>query len=271
MIKMHVFYNRASWHSLLKNAIFPFIKHVNKLNIIELFLLDFSYDRGDHITLTLHVPHNNIDSLEKCINKYIKKYINLNPSALPTQNLIKQSFFIDFPNNSVRYNLFRDKEVVSHIIDLEMRSYLSESMLNLLVIEGVDVDSLLLFLVFLSYILFIHNDSKIADRAADNDFVTLCNLLNTSSLSISKKAEIVFHENKKTLSLFFDEINKNIEFSKRVLLWNTRCQKNFDRITSLNQKFISLFRYLTLLHPLINEELFLISIKVNFLIRLDID
>jgi len=143
-IRISVYYNRLAWTELIRDCLKPFI-FANRANKnIDQFFISFSTDQGDNIRLVLECTAEDKVKFVEEMHLYLINYINENPSSIPYTSYWGNSFFMDFENNSLQYNLF-DIDHKNNII--ELLSFISELILDTFAEEDYDDSSVLTFVL----------------------------------------------------------------------------------------------------------------------------
>lgn len=108
---MSIFYQREKWHSLLsaiQREIFSQPEIRNELTGLIVYL---NRHRGPGIRLALKLKSPGTGA-HRLIEDPINSFLTGNPSTLVAQRSPITAFFIDFPNNQIRYNLFNQRSVM---------------------------------------------------------------------------------------------------------------------------------------------------------------
>lgn len=98
-----IFYDQTEWHSLILNAILPFVE---KTKEVDDFFLSLSRNRGNHVKLFLLTSKSEAKKLVQKADSYFNDFIGdhkiSNKESLFSQNGI----FRDFESNTVHYGLY---------------------------------------------------------------------------------------------------------------------------------------------------------------------
>lgn len=101
-ISLH--YDETMWHKAIVQGVKPFIKRTKDINS---FVLKLDREQGDSIRMTV-IPNEtaNIEMLVKNIDKWFKNFLLNSPSTLSKSLINKESFFLNFKNNTIHYGTF---------------------------------------------------------------------------------------------------------------------------------------------------------------------
>ncbi len=144
-LKTSVFYARNCWHELLDNAMSSFLADLQKDEYIDRYLVLFGDMQGDHIKMSLEIPHNEIQGVNERIYQFFNDYLGRNPSLALTGNKHPQ-FFMNFRNNSVHTNLYKHPFTAQ---EFDTRYHISQSLLKAFKNDEVEAESTLTFTIYM--------------------------------------------------------------------------------------------------------------------------
>ena len=142
-----IFYAKSKWHELM-----PIIRTLlceNELiasNEVNIFL---SPHQGSSIRVAVR---NTGESSRIKIDKFIVgigEYMNMNPSPIMPIELPVRSFFADFPNNVIKYNLFNERSFAPAGLS-KFQIALSQLLLTFFDDHPIDDEGLFTLLVYLN-------------------------------------------------------------------------------------------------------------------------
>lgn len=91
---------------LIDDAVNPFIKKAREEKMVNDFFLMLNFESGDNIRISFHIDPQNMREFLINFDAYFKKFL----SAFPSETKLRRSgtlkYFMDFPVNSVQYNVF---------------------------------------------------------------------------------------------------------------------------------------------------------------------
>lgn len=99
-LKSSTFYHSAAWAKFITNGFLPFIKKYPT----AAYFFSFNNEQGHNIRLAIAFNTREFENAAQDLHQHLHNFLKENPSANTISN--NQSLFQDFPNNSVRYNLF---------------------------------------------------------------------------------------------------------------------------------------------------------------------
>jgi hypothetical protein len=142
-----VFYRRSNWHTLLKAA-----REITELHEVRKEVKDVRLfihtDRGESLRLALKM-HPSVDcEASQIITHSINKFLRENPTEARPVVLPINGFFTDFENNSVKYNLFNERLILTCRLAI-FQSLISNLLLHFFHEHPVDEDGLFTLVVYL--------------------------------------------------------------------------------------------------------------------------
>jgi len=106
-INLSLFYNSDSWNFLVREGITRFFESVGSTSTYDAkFVLMFSFERGDNIRITTKIKGKLVDRFLFDFDFFFQEFMIRNPSEKKSVHVHLQSVFLEFPVNSVRYNLY---------------------------------------------------------------------------------------------------------------------------------------------------------------------
>ena len=124
-----IFYNQVAWHELLSGFISPYIQQ-NQNNILH-WHLSLSTYRGEHISLVIE-PNGENTGLEEDFGKKAGAFLANFPSPMKVIKYPLDGLFMDYPNNTIEYNIEALSPPVDNQSLLAVKQQLSEIMLQAL-------------------------------------------------------------------------------------------------------------------------------------------
>lgn len=144
-IRVSVFYAESAYRQLIGDFLKPYVLEQRQAGNIKELFLSFSKDQGDHIRLAFECPAENRDQFADDFHDRLEDYLAKNPSESTEEEYIRNGFFMNFPDNSIQYNLFRS----SFTDDAgALQLLLSERILNVFAEEDFDDSSMLSFVLY---------------------------------------------------------------------------------------------------------------------------
>ncbi len=105
-LNISIFYSQDAWYELISKGINIWAKKIlSKAYVID-FKFCLSTVRGDSIKLILIIKKEKSEKLASISDKFFRKFLSNNSSYKPeNERLFCSSFFLDYPNNSIYYDL----------------------------------------------------------------------------------------------------------------------------------------------------------------------
>lgn len=113
-LKSSIFYHSTAWPNFIINGFTPFIKKYPNAS----YFFAFSKEQGHNIRLAIAFNTREFETAAQHLHQHLNDFLKENPSSNTTSN--SQSLFKDFPNNSVRYNLFEHVPFAIEFPDQEL-------------------------------------------------------------------------------------------------------------------------------------------------------
>lgn len=108
-----IFYNKTDWFRFLYH-----IKNCNYLNDINAFFFKMGTEGGDHIEFTVNVNEKSKIKIAKDISDFFLAFLKNTPSSPVNVKPSQQSYYLDFPNNTIHYGVHdypvNEKELLLH-------------------------------------------------------------------------------------------------------------------------------------------------------------
>jgi hypothetical protein len=169
-INISLFYHSSGWDKLLSLCLGPFLTEQQKSKMLSSFLIYLNTNRGDNIQLTLHPKK---ESLVECLTMRVHtlcfNYFSTHPSAIVETSYLTNSIFMNFENNSIRYNIFRygGLHYMSDEINSRVSKYMSRYIIEMLATEEIDFSRCFLFAFYLIVCLAsaFTNEIKLSKKA----------------------------------------------------------------------------------------------------------
>jgi hypothetical protein len=109
-LKMSLFYSRSHWGHLVSRAIRPFLMEMQADGCLDRYMVYLGHMAGDHVRISVHAADDKKIEILRQADQYFLDYFGSHPSPdqIKDLNPVKSvSFFKDFPNNTIRYNVFK--------------------------------------------------------------------------------------------------------------------------------------------------------------------
>ncbi len=104
-IDISIFYSGSHFHSLLSTCLRPFFRELKAKQIANFYFVFVGDHRGDHLKVSLQVAPSRILELEQIVQQRIVTFVSANASPAKATKLPPDGLFVDYPNNTVKYNL----------------------------------------------------------------------------------------------------------------------------------------------------------------------
>lgn len=102
-LSIAIFYDRTEWHSLILNAILPFVK---KAKEVDDYFLSLSRSRGDHLKLFLITSKSKAKKLIRKADSYFNDFIAEHKITKKENLFCQNGIFRDFESNTIHYGLY---------------------------------------------------------------------------------------------------------------------------------------------------------------------
>lgn len=142
-ILISIFYGKSQLKELIAQALSPMLTENLKNGSIRSIYSALSSYQGDNLRIAFECTTGNNVNLIEDIHNQLQTYLSENPSILSKIDYFGKSFFMDFPNNSIQYNLYQLITINPYINTL--RSTVSERILAFLAEDENDEASFLTF------------------------------------------------------------------------------------------------------------------------------
>lgn len=146
-IPVSVFYNRLSWHNLIKHVISPFIRREYCHGNLISSSIYLSAVQGDHITIVL-IPSDTETQIEQRFSIAAEQFLFENPSHTDPIEYPLKGFFMDYPNNSVWCKLFAFNSM-NHLTPENMDQHISEAIMKVFENGETDMESIYTFIIYM--------------------------------------------------------------------------------------------------------------------------
>ena len=202
-----IYYTRQGWSNLLKDCVDPLIQQREKEGFRNDFALYFSDDQGEHIRLELYMK-TMVPDREACLVASIEKFLHAHPTQRREKTLpLRNSFFVDLPNNTVYINCFKPvmppNAGFNSLEIIQVRTAISALMLEAFTENEVDQDSLFNFYLCLQIVSLSVFGGEL-DTAADallGEFDSMVSRLSTAECSrIAYQADQLVESNRDDLN-----------------------------------------------------------------------
>ena len=146
-IFMSIFYGQINWHLLLGAARKTIeLPDVSK-KIMQTCVL-FNNDRGESVRLALKTDHSQKTQVAEIIAHSLHTFLRDHPSETRPVSLPIRSFFCDFENNTIKYNLFNERLIMIGRLEI-FQSLLSKLLLILFEDHPINDEGLFTLIVYL--------------------------------------------------------------------------------------------------------------------------
>jgi len=146
LIHATIFFDARVWHVLICEFLVPFSRRMKNEGIIIDLISSLGRQRGDHINVTLIPMPGQLNMLAGYFQNGIRDFIAANPSPVPTRSQPPFHFFMDFPNNSVHFDVFPVIMIEPSILSPEEERAtlicINEVLLNVIATEEITFENL---------------------------------------------------------------------------------------------------------------------------------
>jgi hypothetical protein len=165
-LRISIFYNQTEWHNLLKICLAPLIRELFPDNWPEYYLVFLNKERGDNIRVSFMIRSEKAQSIIDQLDSKISAFLTENPSIDSIPNYMSEDFFMDFPNNSIRCNLFSKKHLLSGSDPNQLTSLrfcISKCILECLSGDPIDPEQSFTFSIYLLFSLIKVYSPKLSE------------------------------------------------------------------------------------------------------------
>ena len=117
-----IFYNSEQWIEILEGVISPTLLQCTSRGYCRGYRVSFSYERGPHLRLVLESPRDAFNMLATELHKQVNDYMQQRPSK-PIEEVTSDSFFMDFPVNSVHFNVFKETVGMDQVVEQLLKDF----------------------------------------------------------------------------------------------------------------------------------------------------
>lgn len=227
-----LFCSKSHWSYLISEGIKPFLSKIDDQKSLKSYQLEFNYQYGDNIRLSLLAQSEQAKTLSKKADAYFKKFFSI--AALPTNetNLTDRGIFMPIPPNTIQYGLYKIESIAN-----EKQSYFQKE-LSLIIIEGlgkenIDQETIITFGFYLHIALI-----KLIKDKHEATVKELLQWYNSPALNVTdKEIDIEFikakyEDNKEVLLEITDDIMKPPSFQEIpfwLKKWMKLCEDELNR------------------------------------------
>ncbi|MDN5285995.1 MAG: hypothetical protein JWR38_2269 [Mucilaginibacter sp.] len=167
-IRISVFYANDSWQQFVSDFLRPFVsKHTQNGNIGAIYIA-LNNDQGDNIRFAFECNAADKDQFGDELHIQLSNYLALKPSGQPPENYVGKDFFMNFPNNSIQYNLYEPDFTNNDVKKLS--SLISERIMKVLAEDGYGDSFTFTFLLYIIMTFYCAHETVYGD--ADNLKIT---------------------------------------------------------------------------------------------------
>lgn len=149
-IDISIFYNNLHFHLLISECLKPFLREVQSEKISPAYFIFVGKHQGNHLKICLQVAQADVSKLELITNQTVKKFLEEKPSPSTALEFPLKAPFMDFPNNSIQYNLaVHSFSPFQEPVTDGLRHFISTALLNFSGDEVLDKDSFFIFSIYL--------------------------------------------------------------------------------------------------------------------------
>lgn len=267
-MRSSIYYNKECWHILLQDCIKPLISDLHRNKQILNFFIAFNAKQGDNIRFAVHLPLKRSVKTTVFIDQYLKSFLEKNKSPDVIQTYPLKNFFINYPNNQVKYNFFNntknptDGEVLT-------RQYFSKALIGAFKDSSIDSSATFTFILYVQLtILKVLFADKLSAKGA------LCNINYNYTAELTKeqlhkievRATEAFFKNRLIMAGIMEDVWEHpLDYSSD-LKWlqeiETLTKKVQTRSNSSLDTLLELFRSLHELADLKNHSYVLSSVSL---------
>jgi hypothetical protein len=147
IIKIFIFYDKSSWHTLLTGLIKSFL-HQENIHIHN-YSVYLSIYRGDHVIIVIEPVTNK----QKLLHKFTlsaTQFLKEKPSVCKKTKYPIKDFFMDYPTNTVFSDIENPvlKEINKKNIE-DIEGHFSDTLISALSTEEIDVEVICTFLIYI--------------------------------------------------------------------------------------------------------------------------
>jgi hypothetical protein len=149
-IYLSVFYHHDDWHLLLKK-LRDLLSGTNQLSgKIQDFWIFLNMHRGSNIRILIECQKPDEKIIIETLLPQLREFTSKYPSAEAKVAQRITSFFADYPNNLVKFNLF-DKTVIKHEQLAPLQSCVSRLLLHFFEDHPIDEEGLFTFILYMQH------------------------------------------------------------------------------------------------------------------------
>jgi len=102
------FYTRSHWEQLAKKLT-PALTHLERKKLVKTFNIIFGNERGDNISLVIYtVGEHEKKETQRYLSAHLGIFLKHYPSPDMPKSNVAATLFMNFPNNSIQYNLYKN-------------------------------------------------------------------------------------------------------------------------------------------------------------------
>lgn len=170
-----IFYHHSNLSLLLSECLNPFLSKFHQIDSEACYLFLLGNIQGDHIKLSLKVDLPRALKTVEEFQRQVNEFLTIHPSNIPPFKYPLNSFFMNFPTNTVQFNLYSHLWYLNKKNDSsKFRFFISRSLVETLEKHGADKESIITFLLeaYASFIKVYFNDKKVEKKVCDNLFAS---------------------------------------------------------------------------------------------------
>jgi hypothetical protein len=231
-IVISIFYNRCGWHHLISICILRLVKIrlVEEANAVyNLFL---SRKRGDHITLVIICDKTLQEKVVFDFNEEVYGFLARFPSVSLGSEVPVNGVFMNFPNNTIRYNLYN---LPNGKLDTKMKGIVSKDILTCLSESEIDDEALFTFCFYTHLVIIKAFAIKYGlDQIKCSLELLISNTKNQDDLTMAHEsgiyADVLFNDNKEIFLEYYNEIfeSDDISIKTSVIDWQGIIEESDD-------------------------------------------
>ncbi len=234
-IVLRMYYAQESWHKFINLFLIEYLNKIEVRNAVENWNISFSTHLGTHIKLVLYCSVPDLLKFKKDLKKEVRDFLSTHPSKTVNVEPSLNSFFIDFPNNSIWYDKDPERYLSTNLATHSAQFIISKCILDGLCCDEISDEDLFSFMVYMifvllkSYRLSLSEVSSIIQLTIDNmkNFSRPFHILN-NELYTNFDAE-----NRDCLSDIFEEVWAADIFKDELCWlnsWVSYCENNVLKV-----------------------------------------
>jgi hypothetical protein len=106
-LNLSFFYNQKDWPHFIRHALQPYLETEKRKGHLERYHICLNQHRGDNIHLAFYVPVSLKVVFLKDADRHFGAYFKACPSDGEQWKSTPYDIFMDFPNNTVQYNIYK--------------------------------------------------------------------------------------------------------------------------------------------------------------------